>query len=225
MIDIIVADSNDLARIGLRTLFSANEKINVLSEAKDFFELKDQLKRSEPKVVIIDFTSKGFKIENVARLKSVYKKLKWVAITNEQTSLTLINAIRSGITSYVKKDCDIKEITDAIIETSRGSKFFCGQILDAIQRNSIDTEELILDGQLTCEPIILSKREDEILRFIAEGYTNVEIADQLFLSTHTVNTHRRNIMHKLGVNNTVGMVMYAVREGIVNPNKFLFSPN
>ena len=225
MIDIIIADSNDLARIGLRALFNANEKINVISEATNFEELKNQLKTSVPKVVMIDFTSKGFKIENIVRLSNLHKKLKWVAITNEQTSLTLINAIKSGITSYVKKDCDSKEITDAIIETTRGGKFFCGEILRSIQRNSINTEELIVEGQLSCEPILLSKREEEILRFIAEGYTNVEIAEQLFLSAHTVNTHRRNIMNKLGVNNTVGIVMYAVREGIVNPNKFLFSPS
>ncbi len=225
MIDVIIADSNDLARIGLRSLFSENDKINVISEVKDKLELKEALKESLPKLVVIDFTSKGFSIEDVAQLKRKYRKLNWLAITVEQSSLTLINAIKSGITSYVKKDCDSKEITDAVIQTARGEKFFCGQILDAIQRNSINTEELIIEGELSCEPIVLSKREEEILRFIAEGYTNVEIADRLFLSAHTINTHRRNIMQKLGVNNTVGMVMYAVREGMVNPNRFLFSPN
>jgi len=225
VINVIIADSNDLARIGLRSLFSENTKINVISEVKNKVELKEALKESLPKVVVIDFTSKGFSIEDVAQLKRKYRKLNWLAITVEQSSLTLINAIKSGITSYVKKDCDSKEITDAVIETARGEKFFCGQILDAIQRNSINTEELIIEGELSCEPIILSRREEEILRFIAEGYTNVEIAERLFLSAHTINTHRRNIMQKLGVNNTVGMVMYAVREGMVNPNRFLFSPN
>lgn len=225
MINVIIADSNDLARIGLRHLFAENEKINVVSEVTNKAELKEALKEVVPNVIVIDFTSKGFSIEDVAQLKKKYRKSNWLAITIEQTSLTLINAIKSGITSYVKKDCDSKEITDAVIETARGEKFFCGQILDAIQRNSINTEELIIEGELSCEPIMLSKREEEILRFIAEGYTNLEIAERLFLSAHTINTHRRNIMQKLGVNNTVGMVMYAVREGMVSPNRFLFSPN
>jgi len=225
LIDVIIADSNDLARIGLRSLFQENEKINIISEVTDTKALKEELKKSVPSVVVIDFTSKGFSIEDVAQLKRKYRKSNWLAITVEQSSLTLINAIKSGISSYVKKDCDSQEITDAVIQTARGEKFFCGQILEAIQRNSINTEELIIEGELTCEPIILSKRENEILRFIAEGYTNIEIADKLFLSSHTVNTHRRNIMQKLGVKNTVGMVMYAVREGMVNPNRFLFSPN
>ncbi|MEM7162410.1 MAG: response regulator transcription factor [Bacteroidota bacterium] len=225
MIDIIIADSNDLSRIGLRALFKSSAKINVIAEALTVDELEEQVEMSACKLVIIDFTANGFNIQNVSRLKANHRGLKFLALTNEQTALTLINAIKSGITSYVKKDCSQGEIVDAVIETARGGKFFCGQILDAIQRNSINTEELIVEGDLSCDPIILSKREEEILRFIAEGYTNPEIADKLFLSSHTINTHRRNIMGKLGVKNTVGMVMYAVREGLVNPNKFLFSPN
>jgi len=225
VINLIIADSNDLSRIGLKTLLSSCEKINVLSEALNVKELNRQIKENHCKLVIIDFTSKGFKIQDISKLKAKFKGINFLAITNEQTAMILIDAIKSGVTSYVKKDCSQKEIVEAVIETSRGRKFFCGQILETIQRNAINTEELILDRELTCEPILLSKREEEILRYIAEGYTNAEIADQLFLSSHTVNTHRRNIMSKLGVKNTVGMVMYAVQEGLVNPNRFLFSPN
>jgi DNA-binding CsgD family transcriptional regulator len=65
----------------------------------------------------------------------------------------------------------------------------------------------------------------EIITLIAEGYTNVEIAEKLFLSPHTVNTHRKNILQKLGVNNTAAIVMYAVKTQLVSPNKFLFSPS
>jgi DNA-binding CsgD family transcriptional regulator len=71
--------------------------------------------------------------------------------------------------------------------------------------------------------VVISDRELEVIRFIAEGYTNVEIADRLFLSQHTVNTHRKNIMAKLGVNNTAAIVMYAVKTKLVSPNKYLFS--
>ena len=73
-------------------------------------------------------------------------------------------------------------------------------------------------------PVVLSDRENEIIILIAEGNTNPQIADQLFLSSHTVNTHRKNIMGKLGVKNTAGIVMYAVKTNLVSPNKFLFAP-
>ena len=78
--------------------------------------------------------------------------------------------------------------------------------------------------ELSCEPVVISDRELEVIKLIAEGYTNVEIAEKLFLSPHTVNTHRKNIMQKLGVNNTAAIVMYAVKSQLVSPNKFLFSP-
>lgn len=223
-IKLIIADSNDLGRIGLRSIFEGIDKIEITDEVSNFVHLKKSIENERPDIVIIDFTSKGFSVDNIATLKRKYRNLRWIAITVEQSPITLINAIRSGVSSYVKKDCSKQEIIDAAIETARGGKFFCGQIIDAIQRNSIDTE-LIRSGNLDCDPVVLSKREEEVLQLIAEGYTNSEIAGQLFLSNHTVNTHRRNIMNKLGVNNTAGIVMYAVREGLVSPNKFLFSRN
>jgi DNA-binding CsgD family transcriptional regulator len=73
--------------------------------------------------------------------------------------------------------------------------------------------------------VSITERELEIITLIAEGYTNVEIAEKLFLSPHTVNTHRKNILQKLGVNNTAAIVMYAVKTQLVSPNKFLFSPS
>ena len=87
---------------------------------------------------------------------------------------------------------------------------------------SIEVDDLNNVTELPCDSIELSKREKEVLYFIAEGNTNTEIAEILFLSSHTVTTHRKNIMIKLGVKNTAGIVMYAVKSGIVSPNKFLF---
>ena len=80
-------------------------------------------------------------------------------------------------------------------------------------------------GVLTCDPVMMSERENEIIVLIADGYTNDQIAEMLFLSKHTVNTHRKNILFKLGVKNTAGIVMYAVKTQLVSPNKFLFAAN
>ena len=70
----------------------------------------------------------------------------------------------------------------------------------------------------------MSEREIEVIKHISNGLSNKQIADTMCLSTHTVNTHRKNIMNKLGVNNTAGIVMYAVKTNLVSPNKFLFAP-
>ena len=99
---------------------------------------------------------------------------------------------------------------------------FCGQILERIREEKINIDDIEFD-ELSCDPIAISEREVEIIALIAEGYTNGQIAAKLFISNHTVNTHRKNIMKKLGVNNTAGIVMYAAKTNLVNPNKFLFS--
>ena len=78
-------------------------------------------------------------------------------------------------------------------------------------------------ASFSCEPVLLSERENEIIVYISEGQTNAQIAENLFLSNHTINTHRKNIMAKLGVKNTAGIVMYAVKTQLVSPNKFLFA--
>ena len=126
--------------------------------------------------------------------------------------------------SYIKKDCDLQEISDAVLETAKGNKFFCGKILETINKANLDVDDIEY-GVLTCDPVMMSERENEIIVLIADGHTNDQIAEMLFLSKHTVNTHRKNILFKLGVKNTAGIVMYAVKTQLVSPNKFLFAAN
>ena len=220
---IIIADSNMLIRSGLNTVLKQYDDFQVLGEAISEAQLIDMVKSFEVDVVLIDFAAKDFSIDVFAKVNRFNSKVKFVAITGEQTGITIVNALRAGVTSYIKKDCDIHEIVESIRETADGGRFFCGQILETIKREAIDVNDLDI-SELSCEAVIISERELEVIKLIAEGYTNHEIADKLFLSPHTVNTHRKNIMQKLGVNNTAAIVMYAVKAQLVSPNKFLFSP-
>jgi DNA-binding NarL/FixJ family response regulator len=208
----------------LRTILSAQRDITISGEATNNEELLEQLNSFGASIVIIDYTSPGFDINIVPKVQQKYKRVRFLAITPEQSAQTLVDALRSGITSYIKKDCDLSEIVNAVSETAYGNKFFCGQILEAIQKANIDVNDLDFDSY-SCEAVILSERENEIIVLISEGNTNEQIAEQLFLSKHTVNTHRKNIMAKLGVKNTAGIVMYAVKTNLVSPNKFLFAPS
>lgn len=219
---VILADSNELVRVGMRTILNSHGGFKIVGEARDNKELQELVKSFDVSVVLIDYTSAGFDIDIIHKLLQSKKDLRFVAITPEQSAQTLVDALRSGVQSYVKKDCDLAEIINAVEETWRGHKFFCGQILETIQRASIDVNDIDFES-FSCEPVMLSERENEIITLIAEGLTNVQIAEQLFLSTHTINTHRKNIMSKLGVKNTAGIVMYAVKTNLVSPNKFLFA--
>ena len=221
---VVLADSNDLVRAGLRSILTAQTDLPIVGEATNNDELYEQIKAFEPSIVILDFTSDGFTIDVISKIQNLKTDLSFIAITPEQNAQILVDALRLGVKSYVKKDCELSEIVNAVIETSRGNKFFCGQILETIQKAEIDVNDLDFDS-FTCEAVVLSQRENEIIKLVAEGNTNGKIAELLFLSNHTVNTHRKNIMAKLGVKNTAGIVMYAVKMNIVSPNRFLFSPS
>ncbi len=221
--NVIIADSNDLMRIGLRTVLQSDETLTIVGDAKNNFELMEQLSSFGAGIVLIDFTSMGFDINVISKVLQFDSKVKLVAITPDQSAQILVDALRIGVTSYVKKDCELAEILDAVKETKKGNRFFCGQVLETIQRANIDVLD-IDDAGFSCDAVILTERETEIIKLIAQGLTNGQIAEFLFLSTHTVNTHRKNIMSKLGVRNTAGIVMYAVKTELVHPNKFLFAP-
>jgi DNA-binding NarL/FixJ family response regulator len=218
----LLADHSELALIGLRTVFADVPRIEVVGEAHDAIELQAQIVRTKPDVVLIDHMAEGFGANAIRDGVRRSKRTRFVAITPDPSPMALRSALRGGVTSYIKKDCGIDEIIDAVLQTADGQKFFCGKIVEAMQRASIDMTKLIKEP-LSCEPITLSDREYEVIALIAEGLSYTRIADQLHLSAHTVNTHRRNIMHKLGVNNSAAVVMYALKNGLVSPNKFLFN--
>ena len=220
--NLVLADSNDLVRAGIRSILSKQEDIFVVGEAQSKEDLLGLLKSFEVDVVMIDYTADGFNIDVLAEMKSKYKSVYQLAITPEQSAQVLVDALKSGVTSYVKKNCSIPEIIEAVSETSKGNAFFCGQIVKTIQEANLNVEELDFEA-FTCDAVTISKREQEIIVLISEGLTNAQIAEKLFLSNHTINTHRKNILGKLGVKNTAGIVMYAVKANLISPNKFLFS--
>ena len=217
-----VADSNKLIVLALETVLSNIDDIELVGHAETGEDLLNMIREEHLDIVLMDFTAPGYSLEFIPGVFKLSPCTRVIAITPDQEAATIINALKAGVTSYVKKDCDFDEIIDSVRETAKGSKFFCGKILETIRRDKIDPDDEDLTN-FNCEPVHLSEREQEIITLIAEGHTNTAIADQLFLSPHTVNTHRKNIMQKLGVKNTASIVVYAVKANLVNVNKFLFS--
>lgn len=220
---IILADNSELVRIGLRTVIRVSLPNSLVYDARNHIELQNLFQlESNITIVIIDYTAESFSLRQIADLKQKYPQTYFIALTYLQSGKTIETSLRAGINSYVKKDCNGKEIIEAVRKTLEGIRFFCKDIIKTIQQDAIDIDKLHFDPTYLAE-MVISSREKDIICLIAQGLTNNEIADKLFLSTHTVNTHRRNIMEKLGVHNTAGIVMYAVKANLVQPNKFLFS--
>jgi DNA-binding NarL/FixJ family response regulator len=218
----LIADSAELSLVGLRALLGGFDRVEVVGEARNKGDLQRQLLDLRPQVVLIDHTAEGFGAESIREGIRLSRRTRFVAIVADPSSVAIVNALRAGVSSYIRKDCDLDEIRDAVLRTSEGERFFCGKVLETVQRNALNVEGLA-EAEYSCAPFTLSERECQVVRLIAEGRSYTRIAEQLNLSGHTVNTHRRNIMQKLGVNSTAAMVMYAVKHGLVSPNKFLFN--
>jgi DNA-binding NarL/FixJ family response regulator len=217
---IVIADSSELVLKGLKTIIEEDNDVEVILTC-NFIELKSAINSSENFLLIIDYTSKGFSLDHILELKNDFPRLKIVAITPYTNAQTIVQAAQAGIESHLQKECSIKEIKTAIKATISGQKFFCDGIIHQMRNESINIDKVSFNS-LKPESIQLSERELQIIQFIAEGYTNSQIAAIVYLSNHTINTHRKNIMKKLGVNNTAGIVMYAVKSNIVSPNQFSF---
>lgn len=218
----LLADRSALTLAGLHAILGPVTRIEIVGEARDAVEMDTLIAKLRPQVVLIDHTAEGFGAEAIRRGHRKSKNTRFIALTPDPSQIALMSALRAGVTSYVKKDCSREEIIDAVLHTGDGQKFFCGKILKAIQAAALDVEDLY-DHALDCDAVTVSERESQIISLIAEGCSYTRIADRLNLSAHTVTTHRKNIMQKLGVNNTAALVLYAVKNGLVSPNKFLFN--
>ena len=220
---IIIADSSDLIRRGLNSIFKTTSLSKYeITEVKSSEVLHKDGIIDNNSILVIDYTSSGFSLDDIVKIKSKFKKLLIVGMTPNINAATIAQAVRAGILSHVKKQCSAIEIVKSVEDTINGRRFFCSDIAKQIKKEALDINTVEFNS-LNFDTISLSSRELEIIKFIAEGYTNSQIAAVLYLSNHTINTHRKNIMKKLNVNNTAGIVMYAVKTELVSPNQFSFS--
>lgn len=219
MIKVLVADKNFLSRVGLELLVGELKGFELVpSVCGDKEDLINQLFLSKPNLLIADFVSLGMSGEELKALVKKYSRTKFLIITELLSKKELNAVLESGVTSFLLKDCDKIEILEAINSTIKGEKFICGKIISFLSASPEIVPNNSFIKSLGCDGVPVTEREIDIIRGIAEGLSNKLIADKLKLSTHTVNTHRKNIMNKLGVNNTAGVVMFAVKNQLLETN-------
>jgi len=212
-----LADPSVLILEGFKNILSSRPEIDVVATTTTAEGLKEELAEVRPDVLVIDYTSGTFAVQDVFEVMKLYPFIRVIGISPEISVNDVKRLIQSGISGHLMNDCDADEIIGSVLSCAKGEKFFCGQVLDKL--NVSEGE----DPMHTCEPVSISERELEILHHIAEGLTTKQIAERLHLSFHTVMTHRKNMMSKLGLNNTAGLIVYAVRENLISPNRFLFN--
>lgn len=213
-LNVLVVESNFLVREGLVS-YLKKKGLSVFTSTFSLSEISATLEREKIHVLILDYFSTHKNSSLAFELITQLRHCPTLGIIEEIETSVIKRGLEAGLSGHVLKDCDGDEIYDAVTALHQGIPFYCGQIVEAL--NDFKGEHLGCDG------IQISEREVEIISMIAEGLTNKEIADRLFLSTHTITTHRKNIMNKLGVNNTAGIVLFAVKSNFISPNRFLFA--
>jgi len=211
--NIILADDHRIFRDGLKSLLSENNRINIIGETSSGSELLEMLKTQHPDVVIVDITMKGMSgIEVSRQITSLYPDIKIMILSMHTNEEFVVNSIKAGAKAYLPKDTSKEELLDAINALYEGNEYFSKMVLDNFLKSyikKVKAEENLVENEE------LTQREIEILRLAAGGLSNKEISDQLFISIKTVDAHKNHIMQKLKLKNTAAMVIYAIKNKII----------
>ncbi|MCB2406804.1 response regulator [Hymenobacter lucidus] len=215
MMRIILADDHTILREGIRALLAAEADFEVVGEAANGHQLLELLADTPADVVVLDLTMPdldGF--ATLPLVRTQYPLVRLLVLSMLEHERYVAQALDAGAAGYVLKNAAISEIIHAIRTVAVGHPFLCTEIgLELLRKLTIGTEK---QWEETSERHSeLSGRELEVLQLIAEGLTNAEIADKLFTSKRTIETHRQNIIEKTQAKNTAALIKFAVNQGLV----------
>lgn len=212
-IRVIIADDHKLIRVGLNAILQLEPDIDVLAEAENGNDVIALVKSHVTDVILMDIDM-GIPngIETTNTIKSNFPDIKVLALTQHEERDYILKMLEAGANGYLLKNCGRDELVAAIHAVVNGDSYFShtvsATLLKAITELQQKPKASLKDNAL------LTDREKEVLGLIAQEYSNAEIAEKLFISVRTVDTHRRNLLEKLQVKNTAGLVKYAVEKGL-----------
>jgi len=208
--NILHADSHTLSRIGLQSvLMHGGCPLKVIGVEHNS-KLNDGIKTHSPRILIIDYNSQGyFSIEDIHFVKKQYPDTKILVYTADQDRSRILKVVEAGIHGFLSHNADNDEIIKAVMMLVQGEEYYSNDVLSIIHNKSVSSQVV------KCVYAVLTEREIEISRLIATGMTSKEIAAKLFISLHTVQSHRKNIMKKLGVSTASELTLHAVNVGLV----------
>lgn len=211
-ISISIVDDHRMFSDGLKSLLEQSSALEVTSQFENGQSLLDAFESQVPDVVLMDINMPGIDgIQTMSKLLENFPDARVVMLSmlNDHEHINL--AMEEGAYGYVLKNAGREELLKVINKVHDGDKHFGEEAMKAYMSKFLKPKK----KASTPPPQILTKRELQVLTLVAEGLNSQEIADQLFISLHTVETHRRNLMSKLDVKNTVGLARYAIQNGLV----------
>lgn len=212
---VLLADDHTLVRAGLRSLLQQMENVKVVAEAEDGRQVLAAVAEHRPDVVLMDISMSGMNgLEATLQLKRDRPEVRVIILSMHATEEYVLQALRAGASGYLLKDSAPLELALALQAVARGESYLSPpvsrQVVESyVQRTGREAQPLAA----------LTPRQREILQLIAEGNSTKEIASRLALSVKTVETHRSQLMERLGIRGVAGLVRYAIRHGLVSAHK------
>ncbi len=220
-ITVILADDHSLVRAGIRSLLQTIPDIEVIGEASDGHEAIDLVKESQPDIAFLDIAMKSLNgLEAASRIKQNYTSTKVIMLSMHSNEEYVLRALKAGVNGYLLKDSVPNELEVALRAVLQGETYLSPGISklvvnDYLKRLSGEIQES--DKSEAHQIHQLTSRQREILQLIAEGATTKAIAQKLNLSAKTVESHRTELMNRLGIHDIAGLVRYSIRIGLVSP--------
>lgn len=220
---LLIADKSPLWRIGIRKALEDIEGMLIVGEASNGKEILMNAGATCPDVILMDVDRPICDgIEMIRQIGSTYPDTRILILTNELSLLSIRNALEAGAKGYMLKNTSLDELITSVKAVHEGNSYFHPSVARLILKDMFPAANN--NGKHSQCREVLSERELEILRYIAEGMGNQAIADKLFISIKTVQTHRRNMMEKLNIHDRVGLVKFALKKGLITLNESELEP-
>lgn len=207
MIKILIADDHQMFRAGMRSLINSIDQMEVVGEAASGFETIDFLQENQADIVLLDYNMPDLTgLESIIEIRKQKIDIKIIMLTMHNKREIIRDVLTAGADGYLLKDSSRQELIDAITEVQAGESYFVDDVKDSLK----DSYRIPFEKKV----IRLTPREKDVLKLICEELTTQEIADKLFISVNTVETHRKNLISKTGVKNGIGLVKFALTNGL-----------
>jgi two-component system response regulator NreC len=210
---VLIVDDHAIVRDGVRMILEAQPDIEVVGEASDGREALEAARRLSPGVVLLDIAMPGMNgLEATAAIRQNLPDVQVLILTMHEDYEYFFEVLRAGASGYVLKGASSDDLVSAIRAVHQGGVY----LHPAVAKNLVsDYVKRMEPGEDRARYDGLSDRERQVLKLVAEGKTSRQIAEELFLSVNTVQTHRAHIMEKLGLHNRTDLIRYAFRKGLV----------